>query len=198
MTARAVSEETRAIRNDNDQDLKREEIGCPVQGSEVQGFSPHGSAVLAFTQPAELRQARYFKTLLHAQRAQVQDELAWHCSRLVGLKGSNARGCMRHLTQQITEKRREEYELDCLIEALRQRFFPSAATPRKPARCFDVEVTYRRGSWTIHIPDIDATTKVCQRDQTELAARVYIAVNVGMPIREIAVRLRDHERGSGR
>lgn len=163
----------------------------------MEGSSPHRSAVLLFTQPADLRQARYFKTVLYEERAQVQDELASQCSRLVKLEGSHAKGAIRHLTQQIGDKRREEYELDCLIDSLRERFFPAAATPRKPARCFDVDVTYRRGSWTIHIPDIAGTTKVRQGDQAELAARVYIAVSVGMPIRQIAVRLRDHESGSG-
>jgi hypothetical protein len=163
----------------------------------VEGSSPHRSAVLLFTQRADLRQARYFKTVLYEELAQVQDELASQLSRLVKLKGSNAKGSIRHLTQQIGDKRREEYELDCLIESLRGRFFPAAATPRKPVRCFDVEVSYRRGSWTIHIPEIDGTTKVRQGDQAELDARVHIAVSVGMPIRQVAVRLRDHKGDSG-
>ena len=62
-------------------------------------------------QPAELRQVRYFQTVLYEERAQVQDELASHCSRLVKLKGRNAKGSIRHLTQQIADKRRDEYEL---------------------------------------------------------------------------------------
>jgi hypothetical protein len=157
----------------------------------VAGSSPRSPVVLPFTQPAERRQARYYKTVLYEERAQVQDELASQCSRLVKLKGSNAKGSIRHLSQRIGDKRREEYELDCLIEALLQRFFPAAATPRKPAGCFDVEVTYRRGWCTIRVPDIDGTTKVRQGDQAELAARILIAVSVGMPIREIAVRLCD-------
>src|ERR1700758_2387204 len=80
------------------------------------GGEVEGSAVLPLTQPAELRQARYFKTVLYEERARVQDELASHCSRLVKLKGRNAKASIRLLTQQIADKRREEYELDCLIE----------------------------------------------------------------------------------
>ena len=111
--------------------------------------------------------------MLYEQRAQVQDELASQCSRLMKLEDSNAKWSIRHLTQQIGDKRREEYELDCLIESLRQRFFPAAATPRKPARCFDVEVTYRRGSLTIYIPDIDGIAKVTRRSGRAGCPRLY-------------------------
>lgn len=150
--------------------------------------SPRTSAVLPFTQPAERRQARYFKAVLAEQRAQLRDELASQCSALAKLQGSNAKGATRKLTHTIGEKRRQEYELDCLIEALQRRFFSAAATPRKPARCFDVEITYQRGWWRIRVPDIDGITTVRQDDHAELEARVYIAVRVGTPVRDIAVR----------
>jgi hypothetical protein len=133
---------------------------------EVEGSSPRRSAVLLFTQPAELRQVRYFKTVLYEERAQVQDELASHCLRLVKLKGRNAKGSIRDRTQQIADKRREEYELDCLIEALRQRFFQAAATPPKRARCFDVEISYRRARGRSAFP-----TSMARRRSAKVSGR---------------------------
>ena len=70
--------------------------------------SSRTSAVLPFTQPAERRQAWYYKTVLAERRAQVQDELASQCLKLVQLQGSNAKGATRQLTHTIGEKRHEE------------------------------------------------------------------------------------------
>ena len=140
-------------------------------------------------QPAELRQAKYYTALLADERASVRNEIAGRRVALAKYQGGATTRATQQLRQVIGEKRREEFELDCLLEAIQQRFFPRAATPSTSSRCFDVELKLVDGWWRIRVPEIGGMTKVRRRDQVEMTAREYIAVSVGTPIREIAVRL---------
>jgi hypothetical protein len=139
-------------------------------------------------QPAELRQAKYFTALLADERATVRDEIAGRRVALAKHQGSANKRATQQLRQVIGEKRREEFELDCLLEAIQLRFFPRVATPSTSASCYDVELRYLDGWWQIRVPAIGAMTKVRRRDEVEMTAREYIAVSIGAPIREIAVR----------
>jgi hypothetical protein len=140
-------------------------------------------------QPAELRQAKYYTALLADERASVRDEIAGRRVALAKHDGSATTRTTQQLRQLIGEKRRVEFELDCLLEAIQQRFFPRAAAPRSSLSCFDVEITCLDGWWQIRVPEIGGMTKVRRRDHAEMTAREYIAVSIGAPIREIAVRL---------
>jgi hypothetical protein len=160
-----------------------------MEGKAAHESRPRVSEVVSLVQPAELRQAEYYTTLLADERASVRDEIAGRRVALAKYHGSATTRATQQLRQVIGEKRREEFELDCLLEAIQQRFFPRAATPRTSPSCFDVELRYLDGWWQIRVPEIDGMTKVRRRDHAEMTAREYIAVSIGTPIREIAVRL---------
>jgi hypothetical protein len=160
----------------------------PMQGRAVDQSRPRASEVASLVQPAELRQAKYFTALLVEKRANVRDEIAGRRVALAKHQGSANKRATQHLRQVIGEKRREEFELDCLLEAIQQRFFPRVETPSTSATCFDVELKYVDGWWQIRVPEIGDTIKVRRRDHAEMTAREYIAVSIGTPIREIAVR----------
>jgi hypothetical protein len=159
-----------------------------VEGKAVDESRPRASEVVSLVQPAELRQAKYFTALLADERANVRDEIAGRRVALAKHQGSANKRATQQLRQVIGEKRREEFELDCLLEAIQQRFFPRVATPSTSATCFDVELEYVDGCWQIRVPEIGGITKVRRRDHAEMTAREYIAVSIGTPIREIAVR----------
>lgn len=160
-----------------------------VEGKAPGESRPRASEVVSLIQPAELRQATYYKALLAEERAHVRDEIAGRRVALDKHQGRGDKRATRNLKQVIGEKRREEFELDCLLEAIQQRFFPRAATPITSTSCFDVELRYLAGWWQIRVPELNGLTKVRQRDQAEMTAREFIAVTIDTPIREVAVRL---------
>jgi hypothetical protein len=160
----------------------------PMEEKAVDGPRPRASEVVSLVQPAELRQAKYFTTLLADERANVRDEIAGRRVALAKHQGNQNKRATQQLRQVIGEKRREEFELDCLLEAIQQRFFPRVATASTSATCFDVELEYVDGWWQIRVPEIGGSTRVRRRDLAEITAREYIAVSIGTPIREIAVR----------
>lgn len=160
----------------------------PMEGKAVDESRPRASEVVSLVQPAELRQAKYFTALLADERANVRDEIAGRRVALAKQKGSANKRATQQLRQVIGEKRREEFELDCLLEAIQQRFFPRVATPGPSATCFDVELKSVDGWWQIRVPEIGGITKARRRDHAEITAREYIAVSIGTPIRDIAVR----------
>jgi hypothetical protein len=92
------------------------------------------------------------------------------------------------LRRLIGQKRREQFELDCLLQALNDRFFPALATRSNAVRCFDIEITPHGRCWRIRIPEIDGLIKAGSRDQAEMLAREHIAVSIAARIAEVAVR----------
>jgi hypothetical protein len=145
-----------------------------------------GGQVVAFVQPAEMRQAEYYRAVLAERRAQVEDELADQSAALA--ERPDVRG-MRRLVETIADKRKEQFELDCLLRALERRFFPRRAKPTNPVRCFDIEVSRRGSWWKVTIPEIAAVAKAGRRDDLEMVARAHIAAMIGIPIAEIGVRV---------
>jgi hypothetical protein len=141
---------------------------------------------IPFVWPAETRQAQYFKAVLKERRAEVDDEIADHAAALTNCQGKQQ---MRRLQQMIGEKRREQFELDCLLEALGDRFFPTRPTRAKSIRSFDVEITRTGTWWKIQIPEIGGWTKTRRREDAEMIAREHIAVIIGTPIADVAVRV---------
>src|ERR1700757_4738480 len=144
-----------------------------------------GGQVVALVQPAEMRQAEYYRAMLGERRAQGDDEIA---DQSAALADPDVRG-MRRLVETIADKRKEQFELDCLLTALERRFFPRRAKPPKPVRCFDIEVSHRGSLWKVNIPEIAAVTKAGRRDDVEMVARAHIAAVIGIPIAEIGVRV---------
>jgi hypothetical protein len=145
--------------------------------------------VVALVRPEESQQARYYKRLLDEQRACVDDDLARLCSAFAETwRGRRHRREERRLREAIRDKRREHYEIDCLLDALNSRFL-LAAPALVPARCFDIEVTAERSHWIVGIPELDETFKVARREDVEMLAREHIAVIIGTAIAQLAVRV---------
>jgi hypothetical protein len=136
-----------------------------------------------------MRQAEYYKTVLDEQRARLDGEIADHYVALGESQQSGHSRGTRRVSQTIREKQREQFELECLREALKQRFFPTLATPVTPVRCFDIEISGNRPWWRVHIPEINDATKVRHRGEAEMMARELIALSTGTPIAEVAVRV---------
>jgi hypothetical protein len=149
-------------------------------------FRVPAAQVVALVQPAELRQAEYYKAMLDKQRGRLEDEIAVHA---VALKTCQNNGEVHNLRRIIAEKRREQFEVDRLRQALQDRFFPSPATRDGPARHFDIEITHDGAWWSVQIPEIEAVTKVRRREDVELMAREHIAVIINAPIAAVGVRV---------
>ena len=137
----------------------------------------------------ELRQAEYYRALLDQQRGRLEEEIADHAIALQTCQDNGEVRKIRRLRQGIAEKRWEQFEVDCLRQALQRRFFPSQATRARPARWFDIDITRDGSWWRIRIPEIEAVTKVRRREDVELMAREHIAVIIDAPITEVAVRV---------
>jgi hypothetical protein len=133
-----------------------------------------------------MRQAEYYRAVLGERRTQIVDEIADQSAALA--ERPDVRG-MRHLVETIADRRKEQFELDCLLRALERRFFPGRAKPPKPVRCFDIEVNRRGSWWKVNIPEIAAVAKAGRREDVEMVARAHIAAVIGMPIVEIGVRV---------
>jgi hypothetical protein len=145
--------------------------------------------VVRLVQPADLGQADYYKTLLDECRARVDTELADHYVALAKSQENGDAQRMHRLHQMIRDKRREQFKLDCLLDALQHRFFPRPVTKAKPSRSFDIEITRDRRWWMIHIPEINGVTKTRQRDDAEVLARELIAIDTNTPIADVTVRV---------
>jgi hypothetical protein len=145
-----------------------------------------GGRVVVLVQPAEMRQAEYYRAVLEEWRGQVDDEIADHSAALA--ECHDVRGTRRVL-ESIAHKRMEQFELDCMLRALEDRFFGRRARSARPAHCFDIEISRHRCWWSVEIPEIDSVAKACQRDGVEMVARAHIAAVIGVPIAEIAVRV---------
>jgi hypothetical protein len=155
------------------------------------------AAPAALVRPADVRQAEYYKTLLDQQRAQVDEDIA---DRYLAFAKSQANGDlkgMRQVRKMIRQIQREQFVLDCLREALENRFFPTLAAHASPAQCFDVEIARRfdveiarhRSWWRIHIPAINELTKARHRGDVAMRAREQIALSTGIPIVEVSVQV---------
>jgi len=103
--------------------------------------------------------------LLEEQRGRLEDEIA---DPSTALQTSQNNGEVHKLRRIIAEKRREQFELDRLRQALQARFFPSQPTRDGPARHFDIEITHDGAWWSVQIPEIDAVTKVRRRETPSL------------------------------
>ena len=160
-----------------------------MEGNERTDPNPTTAGVVVLVQPAELRQARYYKVVLAERRAQLRDEISEYQSALANRQAGRREWATRRLRQMIRDKRKEEFQLDCLLDALQHRFFPKASMPVQSIRSFDVAVAYEDGIWRVQIPELDVTTTVRRRADAEMTAREHIAISIGAPIREIAVRL---------
>ncbi|MEV0669204.1 hypothetical protein [Mycobacterium sp. NPDC050441] len=143
--------------------------------------------VVRLTRQQELQQARYYRGLLEAQRAVVEEELARDCALLVRhmAKDRNRRR-MPRIREAIRRGRREEYQIDCLLESLNVRFF--WPRPRSlPDRRFAIEIEPSRQGCRVRIPELDQVVTAVSRAEAEMTAREHIAVHVGTPISQIAV-----------
>jgi hypothetical protein len=145
--------------------------------------------VVPLLQPADLRQAKYYKRVLDEQRAQVDEQIADHYVALAKFQASGDLRGIHRLSQTIRKKQREQFELHRLRGALEHRFFPARATQATPMRCFDIEITRDGARWRVYIPEIDGLTKARHRGEAEMIAREHIALSLGKPIAEVAVQV---------
>lgn len=145
--------------------------------------------VVRLTRQQELRQARYYRGLLEAQRAEVEEELARDCELLVRhLADDRNRRRMPRLREAIRRKRREQYQIDCLLESLNMRFFRPRPMPL-PDHRFTIEVEPSRHGYRVRIPELDQVVTAVSRDDAAMTAREYIAVSIGTAISRIAVHV---------
>jgi hypothetical protein len=150
---------------------------------------PRVAEVVRMVRPEELQQARYYSSLLDGQRAHVEDELAGHCAALAKHQaGHGSRRELLQLREAVRQKRREEFTIDRMVQALNTRFFPANPAPT-PVRCFDIEVTAGRRQCSIRIPELNESITAGYRDDLEMAAREQIAVSIGAAISAVAVRV---------
>lgn len=148
-----------------------------------------GARVVPLIQPADSRQAMYYRAVLDEQQAQVDDEIANQYEALAKFRDGGDMPRMRRAILTIREKQKEQFELDCLREALQRRFFPALATQVRPVRCFDIDIVRTGSWWRVDIPEINELTRARQRGQAERVAREQIAFSTATPIAEVAVRV---------
>lgn len=145
--------------------------------------------VIRLTRQQELRQARYYRGVLEAQRAEVDEELARDCELLARhLAEDRNRRRMPRLREAIRRKRREQYQIDCLLEALNMRFFQPRPMPL-PDHRFSIAIEPTRHGYRIQIPELDQVVTAVRREDAELTARESIAVSIGAAISRIAVHV---------
>ncbi|QRY53122.1 hypothetical protein [Mycolicibacterium septicum] len=143
--------------------------------------------VVRLVRQQELQQARYYRGMLEEQRAVVEEELTRDCELLVRhLADDRNRRRMPRLREAIRLKRREQYQIDCLLESLGARFFwprPKAL----PDHRFAIEIHPTRHGYRVRVPDLDLVVTVVSRADAEMSAREHIAVHMGTAISRIAV-----------
>lgn len=160
---------------------------------ESEGLDPPAAddrgEVVRLTRQQELRQARYYRGLLEARRAEIDDELARDCELLVRhLADGRNRRRMPRLREAIRRNRREQYQIDCLLESLNMRFFRPRPMPLPDLR-FTIEIEATRHGYRIRIPELDQVVTAASRDDAEMTAREHIAVSIGTAISRIAVHI---------
>ncbi|CRZ16823.1 hypothetical protein [Mycolicibacterium neworleansense] len=145
--------------------------------------------VVRLTRQQEVRQARYYRGLLKAQRAEIDADLARDCELLVRHSADDRnRRRMPRLHEAVRLKRREQYQIDCLLESLNRRFFRPQPMPL-PDHRFAIEIQPRRHGYRVRIPELDQAVTVASRDDAEMTAREHIAVNINTEISRIAVHV---------
>lgn len=144
--------------------------------------------VIPLLQPADRRQAAYYRAEVEDRLALVGDEIAAYYGALAASQAKrDVRGVQR-IGQVIRFKQKEQFELHRLREALGNRFFPALASAAVPVRCFDVEITRDGSRWRIAIPELDGVTTAPSRRSAEIVAREQIAFTSATPIAHVAVR----------
>jgi hypothetical protein len=151
--------------------------------------------IVPFARPAEIGQAEYFRAVLDEHWVQVGDEIAAHYLALANCESKRE---VHKLQLLIGHKRREQFELDCLREALEHRFFPTRPTRAGSVRCFDIDIIRDGSWWKIHIPQIDGSTKTRRREDAEMIAREHISVIIDIPIAAVTVRVVDGSSSAAR
>jgi hypothetical protein len=141
--------------------------------------------VVRLVRPEELQQARYYQAVLDEQRAAISDEVGQLCSALVSCGRREA----RQLREAVRQKRREQFDLDCMLDSLNSRFFPGSVAQLTSQRCFDIALTQQRGWWLVQIPELGEAFKVRCRGEVQLLAREHIAVSLGAAIADVDVRV---------
>ncbi len=160
----------------------------PRRYSVLRANSALTDRVVPLADSADLRQAQYYRALLSELRAHVSDDIAQHYLALEQHEESQDRQGTYQVRQLIRERLQQQFELDCLFDALNQRFFPTLAAPSTPPSCFDIEMTRARSWWRVRIPELNDVVNIRRRGQAEMAARKHIAANTGVPIAQVAVR----------
>jgi hypothetical protein len=146
--------------------------------------------VLAFGVPAEKRQAAYFWTLLDQQWAEVGEQIATDHAALVSHHNGADRA--RRVLRRIARKRREQFELEQLLQQLESRFFGRAATwasNKPPGRYFDVSVERHGSWWAVAIPELGEQVSARRCEDVETLARAHISAVLNAPMSEIAVAI---------
>ncbi|OBG43740.1 hypothetical protein A5670_12695 [Mycolicibacterium fortuitum] len=95
---------------------------------------------------------------------------------------------MPRLREAIRHKRREQYQIDCLLESLNMRFFRPRPIPL-PDHCFTIEIQPKRHGYRVRIHELDQIVTAVSREEAEMTAREHIAVNIGIAISRIAVHV---------
>ena len=91
---------------------------------------------------AEEQQARYYRALLDRRRAELDAEIADLCAGLAQLQQSGDAPGSRQTRRVLRAKQREQFEIECLRDALNRRFFVGVPTGRAVwPHCFDIEIT---------------------------------------------------------
>ena len=145
--------------------------------------------VIPLLQPADRRQAAYYRAELEERQALVDDEIAVCYAALGACKGRGDLRGVHRIGQVIRDKQKEQFELHRLRVALGRRFFPKPATAATRVRCFDVEITRDGSWWRIGIPDLDDVTTARHHGSAEMPARERIAFSTATPIAQVAVRI---------
>lgn len=147
----------------------------------------------AVSYAAETRQARYFKAVLDDRRAKIVEEIAEDSAAVKQCDETGDLRAVRRMRRRLAQKRRQQFELDRLHEALQQRFFSDGEpTLAKAIRCFDVVIARKGSGWRVHIPELDEVlTNIDRRAEAEILARSHIAAVIGTPMVEIAVHIVD-------
>jgi hypothetical protein len=147
-----------------------------------------GSNVLAFVLASEKRQAEYFWALLKQHWIEISEQIALDHAELVSYRGGGDQA--RRVVRRIAGARREQAELERLLDQLERRFFPSAATPAQGkalVRCFDVSVQRHGSRWAATIAELGEHVSARSYHDVETVTRAHISAVLDAPMSQIAV-----------